>query len=200
MSWVTELGLSTMLDAGTRTILLMVAHQSIEHSLNGNRYRLENSSTSSMLHELLASFVTLKRHGVLRGCIGSLEPRRSLMDDVIHNARAAAFEDPRFPPLTAPELGNLHIEISVLTAAEPIEASSRAELLLLLKPHEDGLIVQEDKRRATFLPSVWVTLPDPAIFYEALMRKAGFGANHWSSNLQFLRYRTDSFGQEFGQQ
>jgi len=195
-----ELGLSTMLDADTRLTLLRAACQSIEHGLTGGRYKFGDNSSNSMLRELLASFVTLKRHGVLRGCIGTLEPRHPLLDDVIHNARAAAFEDPRFPALTAPELEDLHIEISVLTAAEPIDASSRAELLLLLKPHEDGLIVQEGKRRATFLPSVWSTLTVPDIFYDALMRKAGFGTDHWSSNIKFFRYHTDSFGQNFSQQ
>jgi len=178
-------------------ILLRAACQSIEHSLNGNRYKYWNNNQNSILGELLASFVTLKRHGALRGCIGTLEPRHPLLDDVIHNARAAAFEDPRFPPLTSPDLEDLHIEISVLTAAEPIDACSRAELLLLLKPHEDGLIVQEGKRCATFLPSVWSTLSVPDTFYAALMQKAGFSTDYWSSKLIFSRYRTESFEQEF---
>lgn len=194
------LGLSTMLDADTRLMLLRAACQSIERGLTGARYKFGNNSSNLILRELLASFVTLKHHSVLRGCIGTLEPRCPLIDDVIHNARAAAFEDPRFPPLTAPELEDLHIEISVLTAAEPINASSRAELLLILKPHVDGLIVQEGKRHATFLPSVWSTLSDPVIFYDALMRKAGLGTDHWSSDLNFFRYHTDSFGQEFSRQ
>ncbi|MGA9853919.1 MAG: AmmeMemoRadiSam system protein A [Gammaproteobacteria bacterium] len=189
-----------MLDADTRSTLLGVAYQSIEHGVTGGRYAFEGKCLNPILRRPLASFVTLKRDGILRGCIGTSEPRRPLLDDVIHNARAAAFADPRFPSLTTPELENLHIEISVLTVAESINASSRTELFLILKPHEDGLIVQEGKRGATFLPSVWSVLSDPDIFYNALMRKAGLDANHWSSDLKFFRYHTDSFGQEFSQQ
>jgi len=185
-----------ILDASARVTLLKAARQTIEHSLTGSKSTSENNSPNPLLRELLASFVTLKRHGVLRGCIGTLEPKRTLLDDVIHNARAAAFEDPRFPSLTAPELESLRIEISVLSATEPINARSRVELLLALKPHKDGLIVQEGMRRATFLPAVWSSLPDPGIFCDSLMRKAGFGIGHWSSDLKFFRYHTESFEQE----
>lgn len=185
------------LDSGTRTTLLMAARHSIDHHLDGREYMPDDTPANPVLRELLASFVTLKRHGVLRGCIGSLEPRRSLLHDVIANARAAAFEDPRFPPLLAPEMENLHIEISVLSTAQPISVRNRAELLLILKPHEDGLIVQDGRQRATFLPSVWSSLPDPENFYDSLMRKAGLGRDHWSSKLKFFRYQTESFGQQY---
>lgn len=191
-----EPGLFTMLDASTRTALLNAARQSIVHRLSGHKYTFMNNSPESILQELMGTFVTLKRHGVLRGCIGTLEPKRPLIDDVIANARAAAFEDPRFPALTAPELESLHIEISVLTTSEPIVARNRAELLMVLKPHEDGLIVQEGKRRATFLPTVWTSLPDPGDFYDALMKKAELGIEYWSSNIRFYRYSAESFGQE----
>ncbi len=185
-----------MLESKVRRILLMAARQSIEQSLVGGQYTAENIIPNSMLHAMLASFVTLKRQGVLRGCIGTLEPRRALLHDVIANARAAAFADPRFPPLTIPEMESLHIEISVLTTAEPIMARNRTELLLALKPHEDGLIVQEGKRRATFLPAVWSTLSDPGIFYDALISKAGFSRDHWSTDLKFFRYHAECFAQD----
>lgn len=184
------------LDASARATLLKAARQSIGHSLTSDESAFENNCSNPALREPHASFVTLKRHGVLRGCIGTLEPKRPLLDDVIHNAMAAAFEDPRFPPLTAPELESLHIEISVLSAAEPIKARDRAELLRVLKPGRDGLIVQEGRLRATFLPTVWTSLTDPGTFYEELMKKAGFGIDHWSSNLKFFRYHAESFEQE----
>lgn len=189
-------GLFMMLESTIRRTLLMAARQSIEQSLVGRKFAPENSISNSMLQAMLASFVTLKRLGVLRGCIGTLEPRRALLLDVIANARAAAFADPRFPPLTLPELESLHIEISVLTTPEPIRAHNRTELLLALRPYEDGLIVQEGRRRATFLPSVWSTLSDADIFYDALMSKAGFGRDHWSADLRFFRYHAECFAQD----
>ena len=84
----------------------------------------------------------------------------------------------------------------MLSAAEPIKARDRAELLRVLKPGRDGLIVQEGRLRATFLPTVWTSLTDPGTFYEELMKKAGFGIDHWSSNLKFFRYHAESFEQE----
>lgn len=184
------------LDAGARATLLRAARQSIEHTLAGNRLSFENDNADAMLHEKHASFVTLKRHGALRGCIGTLEATRSLLQDVIHNARAAAFQDPRFPALTQPELAGLHIEISVLSIAVPITACNRVELLQLLQPGKDGLIVQEGARRATFLPSVWESLPGADDFFDQLMQKAGLGAAYWSSSLKLFRYQTDNFGDD----
>ncbi|MGH8283002.1 MAG: AmmeMemoRadiSam system protein A [Gammaproteobacteria bacterium] len=180
----------------TRVTLLKAALRSIEHALSGNKSAFENNITDPVLRKRHASFVTLKRHAVLRGCIGTLKPKRPLLADVIHNARLAAFEDPRFPPLTAPELEDLHIEISVLSKAEPIKANNRAELLRALRPGEDGLIVREGRLRATFLPAVWRSLPDADRFYDELMKKAGLGAAHWSSALKFFRYHTESFSTE----
>ena len=187
-------GLFMKFDAAIRSLLLMAAFKSIEQHLRGTRHEPDASNQNPVLHEMCASFVTLKRHGVLRGCIGTLEPKRTLLQDVVANARAAAYEDPRFPPLTAPELENLQIEISVLTTTESIDVRSRVHLLKMLNPRVDGLTVQDGRRRATFLPSVWNSLPEPEDFYDALMRKAGFGRNYWSSNLKFFRYHTESFG------
>jgi uncharacterized protein len=190
------LGLFMMLEANARRTLLMAARQSIEHNLSGKEYIAECSIPDSVIHAILASFVTLKRHGILRGCIGTLEPKRTLLHDVIANARAAAFADPRFPPLTEPEMERLYIEISVLSNPETLLAGNRKELLLALKPHEDGLIVQEGRRRATFLPSVWSSLPDPGVFYDSLMNKAGLDRDYWSSNLKFFRYHAECFAQD----
>ncbi|MGA9851685.1 MAG: AmmeMemoRadiSam system protein A [Gammaproteobacteria bacterium] len=184
------------LNADSRAALLMAARHSIEQTLSGSQSVFKNSKLDPVLREPQASFVTLKRHGALRGCIGTLVAQRPLLDDVIHNARAAAFEDPRFPSLTQPELESLQIEISVLSKAESITAGNRAELLCMLKRGVDGLIVQEGTRRATFLPAVWKTLPDASMFYDELMQKAGLGAGHWSSALKFFRYHTDSFSNE----
>ncbi|MGR8920914.1 MAG: AmmeMemoRadiSam system protein A [Gammaproteobacteria bacterium] len=123
-----------------------------------------------------ASFVTLRRHERLRGCIGTLEAWRPLGEDVCHNARAAALEDPRFAPLTPAELAGTMVEVSVLAAPQPLTVASRAELLNRLRVGVDGLTIAHGARRATFLPAVWAQLPEPASFVEHLLRKAGIDA------------------------
>jgi AmmeMemoRadiSam system protein A len=140
-----------------------------------------------------ASFVTLHAGGELRGCIGSIEPRRPLAEDVAVNARAAALEDPRFAPVGPDELAGLELEISVLSPLEPIAARSRAELLATLRPGVDGLLITDGSSRATFLPAVWGQLPAPAEFLAQLERKAGLPAGGWSPTARFARYRVESF-------
>ena len=120
-----------------------------------------------------ATFVTLHHGASLRGCIGSLEPHRPLADDVLANARAAAFRDPRFAPLAAHELGGLTVEVSELDAAQSLAFRDRAHLAAQLRPGEDGVILAYGARRGTFLPQVWASLPDPDDFLDALAHKAG---------------------------
>jgi AmmeMemoRadiSam system protein A len=139
-----------------------------------------------------ASFVSLHRRGALRGCMGSLEARRPLAEDVAGNARAAAFLDPRFPPVEPEELSELELEISVLGPARPLPAASEAELVAALRPGVDGLVLREGGRRATYLPSVWTQLPDAAEFVRQLKRKAGLPPDHWSATLRFDRYEVES--------
>lgn len=182
------------LSAVTRATLLTAARYSIRQGLDKGQACFRHTNPDPALRAACATFVTLKRHAVLRGCIGNLDANQPLLDDVMHNARLAAFQDPRFPPLVAAELQDLHVEISVLSRSEALAAPSRAELLRSLRPGEDGVIVQEGARRATFLPAVWTHLPDKAQFYAELMRKAGLDPEHWSANLQFFRYHTETFG------
>ena len=140
-----------------------------------------------------ACFVTLKAHGELRGCIGTLAAHRPLADDVRHNARNAAFRDPRFPPLAAAELPGIQLSISVLTPPQPFPVGSEAQLLAALRPGEDGLILEDGGHRATFLPAVWTQLPTPAEFLAHLKRKAGLAVDHWSPTLRVSRYRCIEF-------
>ena len=135
-----------------------------------------------------ATFVTLKQAGDLRGCIGSLEPRRPLGVDVRENAIGAAFRDPRFPPLTPREFDRTSIEVSLLTRDEPVVASSEEELIARLRPGVDGVVVQHGARRATFLPQVWETIANPRAFLGALKRKAGLPEDYWSPQLNVSRY------------
>jgi AmmeMemoRadiSam system protein A len=143
-----------------------------------------------------AVFVTLTQHGELRGCIGSLEARRTLLADVESNARAAAFKDPRFLPLAKSELASTRIEVSLLSPPEPMQFASEAEALAQLKPGIDGVILERGDNRATFLPQVWEQLPDPRQFIMQLKRKAGLPASFWSSDVRLSRYQVVKFREE----
>lgn len=137
-----------------------------------------------------ASFVTLRRHnGELRGCIGELEARRPLVESVAHNARNAALHDPRFEPVGAEELRDLEIHISVLGPLQPLAVHSREELVAALRPGTDGLLLDDGLHRATFLPAVWASLPDPDRFVRELERKAGLDGENWPLTLRAWRYR-----------
>lgn len=140
-----------------------------------------------------AAFVTLKKAGQLRGCIGSLSAHRPLAEDVSENAYAAAFRDPRFPPLRSEELDGLEISISVLTPPQRLSFASEQELLAQLRPGVDGLILTEGGRRGTFLPSVWESYPEPAVFLRHLKMKAGLPPDYWSDTVSVERYETLSW-------
>lgn len=172
--------------------LLALAAESIAHGLRtGAPLAVDLVAESAELSAPGAAFVTLRTPaGNLRGCVGSLEAHQPLAADVVHNAFRAAFHDPRFAPLRAEELGDLAIEVSILSAPEPIAAASEAELLAALVPHEDGLILEDGPLRATFLPDVWESLPTPREFVAALRRKVGLPPGHWSPATRAFRYRT----------
>jgi len=175
------------------TGLRAVAREAIEVGLReGRPPRLDLERYADALRERRASFVTLHRQGELRGCTGNLEPDAPLVVGVARNAFRSAFADPRFPPVTEPELGSLEISVSVLSPLEPLAARSEEDLLARLRPGIDGLVLREGPLGATFLPAVWETLPEPRSFLHALLRKAGLAPGHWSHALRFERYTTES--------
>jgi AmmeMemoRadiSam system protein A len=135
-----------------------------------------------------ATFVTLTQGGELRGCIGSLEARRALEADVRANAVAAAFRDPRFPPLQRREFEATWVEVSLLSAATRIDCENEDELLAGLRPGVDGVVIECGFRRATFLPQVWESLPEPRDFLAALKRKAGLPGEPRGAALTAWRY------------
>jgi len=155
---------------------------------------LNTADYEPALQEPLATFVTLKKHGQLRGCIGSLDARRPLIEDIVYNARQAAAHDPRFDPVHPDELQYLHISISILSPAQELSVTSEQELLDNLHPGEDGLIIEDGHHRATFLPSVWQQLPEPADFIQHLKHKAGFPPGYWSHTVKVKRYTSFEFG------
>jgi AmmeMemoRadiSam system protein A len=140
-----------------------------------------------------ASFVTIMKDGALRGCIGSLQAARPLGQDVAANARAAAFEDPRFAKLSRDEWARCAVEVSVLSAPKPIRFADEADLLMQIRAGEDGLIVERDGKRGTFLPQVWEGMPDKRQFLAALLAKAGLPADTRLALCKFWRYRVAKF-------
>jgi AmmeMemoRadiSam system protein B/AmmeMemoRadiSam system protein A len=141
-----------------------------------------------------ACFVTLTKGGELRGCIGHLSAQMPLYRAVIENTRNAAMRDPRFPPVTASEVDELAIEISVLTEPEPLAFSSPDDLLRKLQPHRDGVVLRVDGHTATYLPQVWEQVPDKAAFLDSLAEKAGMPASSWRKpGAAIAIYHVDSF-------
>jgi AmmeMemoRadiSam system protein B/AmmeMemoRadiSam system protein A len=173
---------------------LQVATQS-----GGKASKARFDGLSPTLSAWRATFVTLTENERLRGCIGSLEPRRPLIDDALANTAQAALADPRFPPLREPELTAVRIDISIVSHPRPLPAGSESELAAALEPDRDGLILSVGKRRALFLPSVWRHLPDARAFVRHLITKAGLAPNHWPEGLEARRFRVESFGAQWRQ-
>lgn len=183
---------SNATDENNRRTLLTLAGKSIHHGIqHGAALPVECSVYPPELSVIRATFVTLQKNGALRGCIGTLQPVRPLLEDVAHNAYAAAFNDPRFQPVEAGEVDALSIHLSILTPAQSMQFSSEQDLIRQLRPGCDGLIIEDGLRRGTFLPSVWDSLSDPALFLQHLKQKAGLPADHWSDTLKVYRYTTE---------
>jgi AmmeMemoRadiSam system protein B/AmmeMemoRadiSam system protein A len=182
------------LETGERRTLTDIARSSVHHGLtHGVPFAPSLTGLPERLHEMRATFVTLKTYGELRGCIGTLNAQRPLAEDVAYNAFAAAFRDPRFAPLPASEFEALSVSISVLSPALPIVCGSEAELLASLRPGIDGVVLREGTRTGTFLPAVWESLSEPRDFLSQLKRKAGLAPDYWSPTLRAERYTTESW-------
>jgi len=147
------------------------------------------------LDEKRACFVTLKINGGLRGCIGSLEARRPLAEDLHANAIAAAFQDPRFLAIVPDEFERLRIEVSILTPAEPMHFGNEEDAVNRLRPGVDGVVLQYHHHRGTFLPQVWKELPEPHLFLAHLKQKAGLSADFWHPDLLLYRYGVERFSE-----
>jgi len=177
-----------------RQILIEIAGKSIDFGLIHRQPLSVNLLDYPLpLQEKRATFVTLQNKGKLAGCIGSLEPHRPLVADVAYNAYAAAFLDHRFLPLTAAQRGQIEIRISLLSLPAAMTIESEADLISQLRPGIDGLILEDQGRRGTFLPSVWESLTNPRDFINQLKVKAGLPPNYWSSTIKIFRYTTEYF-------
>jgi AmmeMemoRadiSam system protein A len=183
------------LTAEERKSLLGLARATLQRGVCGQELpKLELETLTPNLKAPGAAFITLTIGGELRGCIGALEPYQPLAWDVREHALAAALEDPRFPPVSPDELGQIEIEISRLTFPKPLEYRDAADLLEHLRPQEDGVILRDGFRRATFLPQVWEKIPDKAEFLNHLCAKMGAAPDTWRrKHLEVLTYQVEEF-------
>ncbi len=173
--------------------LLTLARESIQEVLQAE-HTIDREillAKYPILAEKMATFVTLTIGGELRGCIGSLVAQRPLIDDIIHNAKAAAFQDPRFSPITTSEYLHTAIEVSILTAPEPLLYDDADDLRSKIRPTIDGVILSLNGRQATFLPQVWEQLPTFDKFFSHLGNKAGLGSNVLQKHPEIFTYQVE---------
>ena len=186
-----------MFDTNKGQTLLHLARAAIAKELGFVSHDLPRTD---WLEEPGATFVTLTLGGQLRGCIGSLEAHRPLIDDVRANAVASALRDPRFPPLSKEEFAQVVIEVSLLSTPQLIRFSSEQDALAQLKPGKDGVILEYGPQRATYLPQVWAQLPDPQVFIAQLKNKAGLPEDFWSNGIRLSHYTVQKWheGEQHG--
>jgi hypothetical protein len=201
-----------LIDSGGRRALLAIAREAIRAHLGGDEpdrlrqgyggppklhAKAEGSLHAGAFHGSLArpaaAFVTLRKGEHLRGCIGHLEPDRPLAAVVARAAVAAAFEDPRFPPVTSGELDDLSIEISVLGPLAPVPDPSTIEV------GRHGLIVRSGWRRGLLLPQVapeWGWTREEFLAQTCL--KAGLPADAWrkGTGTEILCFEAEVFGED----
>ena len=170
--------------------LLPIARASIASQLGKTQAADESAA---WLREQGATFVTLNLQKKLRGCIGSLQAHRPLLDDIKANAQAAAFRDPRFKPLTVAEFEQIEVEVSWLSALSAVSHTDEASALAQLTPHVHGVIFQYGHHRSTYLPQVWESFADPVMFMATLKQKAGLPPNFWEPGVKLHTYTVAKF-------
>lgn len=146
---------------------------------------------AEVFNQLGACFVTLEKHGDLRGCIGSIIAHRALINDLVKNAQSSAFSDPRFHPLRKEEFDELTIDVSLLSAPEKMKFKDEADLLEQIRPFVDGIIIKDGGYQSVYLPSVWEQLPEKKLFLDSLKIKAGMTPKHFSDTFEALRFTTE---------
>jgi len=177
-----------------RRLLKELALRSIHQgSLKGKPLKINLNSFPTKFSDHRACFVTLMLKGQLRGCIGSIAAYQPLANDVVENAYSAAFKDPRFSTMTTMEAELLTVKLSVLTPPQKMSFKSEADLVSQIRPGIDGLILSDNGKSGTFLPSVWEQFPKPDQFLGHLKNKAGLSQNYWSGRLEVKRYTTEEF-------
>lgn len=185
-----------MLSAQDGDILLNLARHTILEELGcaSKPAKQLNKAAKLLQKECRGTFVTLHKHGQLRGCIGNIEPVKSIFQSVKDNAAHAAFNDSRFSPLSEDEVEEIEIEVSILTKPEKLDYKNANDLVSKLRPGIDGVIVSKDRHKSTFLPQVWDNLKKPEDFLEQLCLKAGLPMDSWASDsLDIFTYQVQFF-------
>lgn len=183
------------LSGGDRDALVRLARDGVEHAAaRGEALVVDPSDYADGLRQRLGCFVTLEQRGALRGCVGVLAPRWSLVEEVAHAAYGAARRDPRFSPVRVEEVGDLTVRISVLSSPRALPFTSEGDLVEQLVPGLHGVILRDGARTATFLPAVWRHFPEADSFLRALRQKAGLAPDHFSPTMEILTYTAQSFG------
>lgn len=178
-----------------QALLLEIARESLTLSVQGQTLpAFQWDTLPEALQEDGASFVTLTKSGQLRGCIGALEAYQPLAQDVQEHATAAALQDFRFPQVRPDELSQIEIEVSVLTPKLNLDYDNSEDLVRLLRPNVDGVVLQDGFRKATFLPQVWEQLPQPEQFLAHLCQKMGASPDLWRrKHLKIFTYQVQEF-------
>jgi AmmeMemoRadiSam system protein A len=193
-----NMGTTTRLTEDEGKHLLMVARKTIRNRLdNIEGPQIDWKDLPEKFKERLGTFVTITTDGNLRGCIGHIIPRETLIEGIRENAINAAFRDPRFPPLTRDEFDHIEIEVSILTAPQGLSYTDAQDLLKKLRPGVDGVIIKKGFHEATFLPQVWDQLPEKEEFLSHLCVKAELSYDTWrKEKLQVSTYQVQAFEEE----
>lgn len=180
-----------------KSVLLNLARESIGSELEKKQLQINPVSISKPLKQKQGSFVTLTMDQKLRGCIGHIMAIQKLYQDVIENAHAAAFEDPRFMPLTMREFEKIDVEISVLGRSTKLEYDSPPSLIKHLEENKPGVILKQGIRTATFLPQVWEEIQDPEKFLCHLSLKAGLDPYEWTRGVDIETYTAEKITEKY---
>jgi len=188
--------MASFLTKSEKEYLLTLARGAIKARLMGEQFA-EKKPPSKILLEKRGVFVTLTENGELRGCIGYLEPIKTIVQAVRENAENAAFEDTRFMPIKEEELDKIKIEVSILSPLEELKVKDAQDLLKQLKPNVHGLVIRKGWAGATFLPQVWNELKTHDEFLSNLCLKAGLRPDEWkdTSTMKFYVYTVDEFSE-----
>jgi len=181
-----------------KKLLIDIARKAIAEELTGKKLLDRDALVREhpWLAEPGAAFVTLNENRQLRGCIGSIVAHQPLIDDLIHNAKAAAFSDPRFSPVRPEEFDKLDIEISLLSPPQELSYTDTADLKRKIRPGIDGVILRLGNYQATYLPSVWEQLPDFDMFFATLCQKAGLAPNCLEAHPVIYTYQAEKIKED----
>jgi AmmeMemoRadiSam system protein A len=165
-----------------KKFLLSLSRKALKHIFTtGEEMTVKEEAIPLNLREKQATFVTLKKKGKLRGCLGKLHPTQELYKDVIENTYSAAFADPRFSQLSKEELDDIAIEISVLGKPQEFNYTSAKDLLARIQQDKPGIILTHGIHTATFLPQVWKSISNAEEFLSQLCLKAGTLPTAWKN-------------------